>query len=292
MRNREFVFTPKIEYKLVAERSEANQNSLTFPTWCSILELVRTHFSEKIPPRKFGKAAEPHRSKPQKNPEKNIGSNHILILGEENFLIIMNKSKLLAISIFSLLIPSFAFASTGGAAFLVIMALIFIVVLVGLFIPVLAAYLLRKRSNPFLVAIDIIISVILVLLIDIFVPIYDIFEMFNFLTTAFFVLVFILFISYFVAKRKGGEISAIKKVCFHGLSTAILIIFLTTSYAFLAEPLYYKSGCSINIIFNTYSDPTNNFNRLSECKYTSNNYTFCRVLGTTIKDLFCPSLTK
>ena len=49
MRNREFVFTPKIEYKLVAERSEANQNSLTFPFWCSILELVRTHFSEKIP---------------------------------------------------------------------------------------------------------------------------------------------------------------------------------------------------------------------------------------------------
>src|SRR3989344_3844829 len=34
MRNREFVFTPKIEYELVAERSEANQNSLTFPTWC------------------------------------------------------------------------------------------------------------------------------------------------------------------------------------------------------------------------------------------------------------------
>ena len=29
--------------------------------WRSILELVRTHFSEKIPPRKFGKAAEPHR---------------------------------------------------------------------------------------------------------------------------------------------------------------------------------------------------------------------------------------
>ena len=97
MRNREFVFTPKIQYKLVAERSEANQNSLTFPFWCSILELVRTHFSEKIPPQKFGKAAactersrsEPHRSKPQKNPEKNIGSNHILILGEENFLILM-----------------------------------------------------------------------------------------------------------------------------------------------------------------------------------------------------------
>ena len=45
MRNREFVFAPKIEYELVAERSEANQNSLTFPFWCSILELVRTHFA-------------------------------------------------------------------------------------------------------------------------------------------------------------------------------------------------------------------------------------------------------
>ena len=67
---------------------------MTFPTWCSILELVRTHFAaaggEEVPPRKFGKAAEPHRSKPQKNPEKNIGSNHFLILGEENFLILMN----------------------------------------------------------------------------------------------------------------------------------------------------------------------------------------------------------
>ena len=92
MQNCEFVFTPKIEYELVAERSEANQNRLIFPFWCSILELVRTHFSEKIPPRKFGKAAEPHRSKPQKNPEKNIGSNHILILGEENFLIIWTLS--------------------------------------------------------------------------------------------------------------------------------------------------------------------------------------------------------
>ena len=99
MRNREFVFTPKIEYELVAERSEANLSNLQFPTWCSILELVRTAFTacggepacrqgREFPPRKFGKAAEPHRSKPQKNPEKNIGSNHILILGEENFLIL------------------------------------------------------------------------------------------------------------------------------------------------------------------------------------------------------------
>ena len=103
MRNRHFVFAPKIEYQLVAERatpcvrtdaleSEANLSNLQFPFWCSILELVRTHFAaaggEEVPPRKFGKAAEPHRSKPQKNPQKNIGSNHILILGEENFSII------------------------------------------------------------------------------------------------------------------------------------------------------------------------------------------------------------
>ena len=33
MRNCEFVFTTQIEYKLVAERSEANQNALIFPFW-------------------------------------------------------------------------------------------------------------------------------------------------------------------------------------------------------------------------------------------------------------------
>ena len=73
MRNCEFVFTPKIEYELVAEQSEANLSNLHFPTWCSILELVRMHFAacggEEFSPRKFGKAAartersrsEPHR---------------------------------------------------------------------------------------------------------------------------------------------------------------------------------------------------------------------------------------
>ncbi|MDP2789182.1 MAG: recombinase zinc beta ribbon domain-containing protein [bacterium] len=34
LRNRQFFFAPKIQYKLAAERSEANQNSLTFPFWC------------------------------------------------------------------------------------------------------------------------------------------------------------------------------------------------------------------------------------------------------------------
>src|SRR3989344_1068824 len=102
MRNREFVFTPKIEYELVAESAEradklreANLSNLQFPTWCNFLELARPHSAaaggEEVPPRKFGKAAEPHCSKPQKNPEKNIGSNHIFILGEENFLITSRK---------------------------------------------------------------------------------------------------------------------------------------------------------------------------------------------------------
>ena len=73
MRNRQFVFAPKIEYQLVAESfdftqdklREANRNRLQIPYWCSILELVRTHFAacggEEIPPRKIRKAAEPHR---------------------------------------------------------------------------------------------------------------------------------------------------------------------------------------------------------------------------------------
>ena len=37
---------------------------MQFPTWCRILELVRTAFAaaggEEVPPRKSGKAAEPH----------------------------------------------------------------------------------------------------------------------------------------------------------------------------------------------------------------------------------------
>jgi len=65
MQNRQFFFAPKIQYELVAERSEVNLSNLRIPFWCSILELVRTHFAacsgEEIPPRKFGKAAKPHR---------------------------------------------------------------------------------------------------------------------------------------------------------------------------------------------------------------------------------------
>ena len=61
LRNRQFVFEPKKPYDLAAAEGGGWPVDLTFPKWCSILKLVRTHFSEKISPRKFGKAAEPHR---------------------------------------------------------------------------------------------------------------------------------------------------------------------------------------------------------------------------------------
>ncbi len=48
MRNREFVFTPKIEYKLVAERSEAVISNLQFPIWCSRLESNQHHNLRKV----------------------------------------------------------------------------------------------------------------------------------------------------------------------------------------------------------------------------------------------------
>ena len=74
MRNRQFVFAPKIQYKLAAERSEADPSCLQFPNWCSILKIVRTHFAacggEEVPPRESENAAEPHRSKLPKSPEK------------------------------------------------------------------------------------------------------------------------------------------------------------------------------------------------------------------------------
>ena len=43
MQNRQFVFAPKIEYQLVAERSEANLSNLQFPTWCPRQELNLHH---------------------------------------------------------------------------------------------------------------------------------------------------------------------------------------------------------------------------------------------------------
>ncbi len=65
MQNRQLVFSPKIQYKLVAERSEAASNSLRFSKMWSIIEIVRTVFAdaggEESPPRNPEIAAPPHR---------------------------------------------------------------------------------------------------------------------------------------------------------------------------------------------------------------------------------------
>ncbi len=45
MRNRQFVFAPKIEYQLVAERGEANLQNLQFPQWYLLVK-IRTYFDE------------------------------------------------------------------------------------------------------------------------------------------------------------------------------------------------------------------------------------------------------
>ena len=45
LQNQKLNFDWKIPYNLVAERSEANHQSLTFSRWCTILKIVRTFFS-------------------------------------------------------------------------------------------------------------------------------------------------------------------------------------------------------------------------------------------------------
>ena len=52
LENRQFRFELKNPYDLVAERSEANPVDWTFPAWCSILKIVRTHFA--APPQNDG----------------------------------------------------------------------------------------------------------------------------------------------------------------------------------------------------------------------------------------------
>src|SRR3989344_7402801 len=61
MRNRQFFFVPKIQYELVAERSEANQNRLQFPTWWNYTTLLEpflngTDGALRVPNRTLGRA--------------------------------------------------------------------------------------------------------------------------------------------------------------------------------------------------------------------------------------------
>ena len=62
MQNRQLLFSPRKPYDLVAERRVPRREVLTFPTWCSILKIVRTHFAacggEEAPP---ASAAPPRR---------------------------------------------------------------------------------------------------------------------------------------------------------------------------------------------------------------------------------------
>jgi len=43
-RNRQLIFSPKIQYNLIAERGEANRNRLQIPYWCPLFENARTFF--------------------------------------------------------------------------------------------------------------------------------------------------------------------------------------------------------------------------------------------------------
>ena len=65
MQNRQLIFSPKIQYELAAERSEATIPNLPFSKVCSILEIVRTVFAatggEESPPHTGQNAVEPHR---------------------------------------------------------------------------------------------------------------------------------------------------------------------------------------------------------------------------------------
>ena len=45
MQNRQLIFSPKIQYELAAERSEAASNGLRFSKMWTILKIVRTHFA-------------------------------------------------------------------------------------------------------------------------------------------------------------------------------------------------------------------------------------------------------
>ena len=46
MQNRQLIFSPRIPYDLVAERSETTASCLQFPVWWCLLEKVRTHFEQ------------------------------------------------------------------------------------------------------------------------------------------------------------------------------------------------------------------------------------------------------
>ena len=71
MRNRQFEFSPKLQYARAASLCEAASEHLRIPRWCRILELARTSAAAPTggakPPQENG-AAKPHHSKTAKEP--------------------------------------------------------------------------------------------------------------------------------------------------------------------------------------------------------------------------------
>ena len=84
LRNREFVFTHKIEYKLVAERSEAYLSNLQFPTWCPGWDSNPHAFRHTILSRDWLPITAPGRTTNVKLKNQNVNSVRSLV--RENFL--------------------------------------------------------------------------------------------------------------------------------------------------------------------------------------------------------------
>src|SRR3989338_10300574 len=72
MRNRQFEFSPKLQYERASSLCEAASEHLRIPRWCRILELARTSAAAPtggaMPPQENAGAAKPHRLKTAKEP--------------------------------------------------------------------------------------------------------------------------------------------------------------------------------------------------------------------------------
>src|SRR3989344_1227525 len=93
--NRQLIFSPKIQYELAAERSEAASKALPFSKMWSILEIVRTVFAacggEESPPAKFRNRGSAAPIKTAKEPVK-ISARTAFNFGKRKFFNHDNKT--------------------------------------------------------------------------------------------------------------------------------------------------------------------------------------------------------